>query len=44
MTGFNELQCNEEIVMMLNRFDTIPECDGQTDRQIEFIYQYCKAR
>jgi len=25
---------------MLSRFDTIPERDGQTDRQTEFLYQY----
>ena len=24
----------------LSRFDTIPECDGQTDRQTEFLYQH----
>jgi len=25
---------------MLSRFDTTLECDGQTDGQTEFIYQY----
>ena len=24
----------------LSRFDTIPECDGQTHRHTEFLYQY----
>jgi len=29
------LLCGEEIVMMLSRFDTVPECDGQTDGQTD---------
>ena len=35
------LPCGEEtITIMLSRFNTIPERDGQMDRQIDLPYQY----
>ena len=34
------LLCSEEIVTLLNCFNTILERDGQTDGWTEFLYQY----
>jgi len=37
-TRMNGLSCGEEsMTIMFNRFDTIPACDGQTDRQTELV-------